>query len=442
MTEIYKDVPALIFTTNPIHRYFSINYSNGEKDILRELGTAIAEIAALPQQEERKKQWCNLNDLKTCKPLVWINEVCWNEMDIDDELSLKTTSPFCRRIESELRQTLYQWNHMQGDMIVEPVIYAPLVIENSGIGIEVEEDTAVTDATNQVVSHSFHNQIKEPEDISKLVPPQITHYMEQSQENFEAYNDIFDGILTVKQRGVPGFWFAPWDDLITWTGVEQALLDLALRPQFIHRLMERIVSVYLEGLDQYETLELLSSNNSNVRIGSGAYGYTGELPEAKVTDTGFNASNIWGSATAQIFSEVSPAMHEKFALSYEKRWLERFGLSYYGCCEPLHNKIDILRSIPNLRKISISPWADVEAAAEVISGDFVVSLKPTPAVLAGSSWEPDSVRSELKNSLDILHRFGCNVEIIMKDISTVRYRPERLWEWSKIATSVCEQYNT
>jgi hypothetical protein len=27
-------------------------------------------------------------------------------------------------------------------------------------------------------------------------------------------------------------------------------------------------------------------------------------------------------------------MHEEFALQYEKRWLERFGLTYYGCCEP------------------------------------------------------------------------------------------------------------
>jgi hypothetical protein len=28
---------------------------------------------------------------------------------------------------------------------------------------------------------------------------------------------------------------------------------------------------------------------------------------------------------------------------------------------------------------------------------------------------------------------GCPVELIMKDISTVRHHPERLWAWAKLA---------
>jgi hypothetical protein len=28
---------------------------------------------------------------------------------------------------------------------------------------------------------------------------------------------------------------------------------------------------------------------------------------------------------------------------------------------------------------------------------------------------------------------GCSVEVILKDISTVRYEPKRLWEWEKVA---------
>jgi len=35
---------------------------------------------------------------------------------------------------------------------------------------------------------------------------------------------------------------------------------------------------------------------------------------------------------------------------------------------------------------------------------------------------------------------ACHVELIMKDISTVRYHPQRLWEWSRIAMEVAEQY--
>ena len=35
---------------------------------------------------------------------------------------------------------------------------------------------------------------------------------------------------------------------------------------------------------------------------------------------------------------------------------------------------------------------------------------------------------------------NCIVEIHMKDISTVRYQPQRLWDWSQIASRVTEKY--
>src|SRR5208283_378580 len=122
------------------------------------------------------------------------------------------------------------------------------------------------------------------------------------------------------------------------------------------------------GLRRFEALGLLSRNDGNVRIGSGGYGYTKDLSDAAAEgapegDTGRPVRpqrpiNLWGSATAQIFGFVSPDMHREFGLQYERRWLELFGLAYYGCCESLHNKIRILETLPNLRKISISPWAD------------------------------------------------------------------------------------
>ena len=34
-------------------------------------------------------------------------------------------------------------------------------------------------------------------------------------------------------------------------------------------------------------------------------------------------------------------------------------MTYNGCCEPLPNKIPVLKNVPNLRKVSVSPWADV-----------------------------------------------------------------------------------
>jgi len=136
---------------------------------------------------------------------------------------------------------------------------------------------------------------------------------------------------------------------------------------------------------------------------------------------------------------VSPEMHEEFALQHEKRWLKKFGLTYYGCCEPLHRKIHILKSIPNLRKISISPWADREEAAANIGNKYVLSLKPNPAILAAENWNPDAARQELEEDLEKTK--GCAVEVIMKDISTCRRQPHRLWEWEEMAMKVTGKFD-
>ncbi len=73
-----------------------------------------------------------------------------------------------------------------------------------------------------------------------------------------------------------------------------------------------------------------------------------------------------------------------------------------------------------------------------VQDKYVFSRKPTPALLAEDNWHPERVRKDL---VDCLERTGsCHVEVILKDISTVRYKPQRLWEWEKIAMEVVQQY--
>lgn len=440
MATLYKEVPHVVFESWHDQQFLERVVSAADSKVLRELAKKLAEIAAQPVNARRKEMWTGLNDLQDVKPMVWLNEVCWNEMDVADELRLRTASPFCQRIEAQLRQTIYQWEHMQGDMVVDPIIAVPLVVENSGLGLSFEEDILTTDEENEIVSHRFHIQIRNEEDIGKIKTPVVTYREDLTQESYDAYSSIFAGVLPVEKRGITGFWFAPWDDIIRLTGVQEAIMDLVLRSSYIHALVKRVVDVYLEALDQFERLNLLASNNTNTRIGSGAYGYTKALPPAESQRGPVQATDIWGAATAQIFAAVSPEMHEEFALAYERRWLDRFGLTYYGCCEPLDKKVGILRSIPNLRKISMSPWIDKEEAAEAIGADYVFSFKPSPVVLAKERWNPEEARQELVTMLRIAKKYGCRTEIIMKDISTVHYQPQRLWEWASIASEVTARY--
>jgi hypothetical protein len=415
-----------------------VTISQNDRDILCRLAEQKAMIAALPVQQERRREWSRMNRNVPGKPMLWVNEICWHEMDVDGELTLQTRAPFARKIEAMLRQELYMWRHLQGDMVVEPVMTCPLVINDSAFGISEDVDTAKTDPASGIVSRHFHVQISKEADIEKIRMPVVQYDAAQTLEREQAIKSIFEGILPVARRGAPGFWFAPWDELIRWTGVSEAMMDLIERPEYMHAVLERLTAAYLCKLDQYEQQNLLSLNNTACRVGSGGYGVTDEIPLAGYDSAHVRPGDLWGCGTAQIFSDVSPDMHWEFALQYEIRWMRRFALNYYGCCEPLHNKLDVLARIPNLRKVSMSPWADLGKAMEKAGRRYVWSLKPSPAILAEDRWRPDAVREELRRKLEALK--GQAVEVILKDISTVRYQPRRLWEWVEIAREVTAEY--
>ena len=409
-----------------------IRLGEGDKDVLRRLAGELAEIAALPVHAETATLWRDLNDLQSRRPMVWINEVPWHEMNVDDELTLGTEHPWAREQEGGLRRTLYQWRHFPGDMIVSDYLACPLAIHSTDFGIIEDVDVVRTDETSDVVSRHFNIQIRDFADLEKICMPTITHNEQATEFRYQAMCDVCDGILPVRKRGQTHIWFTPWDFLIRWWGVQEAMIDLIERPDLVHAGVERMVDAWMVELDQFVEQNLLSLDCDNTRIGSGGYGYTRDLPGADCDPGHVKPINMWGCSNAQVFSEVSPGMHWDFAIEHDLRWLGRWGLTYYGCCEQLDNKIDLLRRIPNLRKISVSPWCDTERVVSEIGADYVVSRKPNPAILAEDRWRPDQARAEIREFLDQA-RGRCHVELIMKDISTVRYQPQRLWEWAAIA---------
>jgi len=373
----------------------------------------------MPINEHRRELYRKTNNLEKAKPTVHIYEIPWHEMNVDNELTLRTKDPFCQGIEMDLRRILYSWRHMQGDMVVEPAIEQPPCINDTGFGITEEADIVRPDVNSDVISRRFHVQIKDEGDIEKVKMPVVTFDVERTEQEYQMRCEIFDRILPVQKRGMPFhnragircFWFAPWDDIVRFTGVKEVLIDMFRRPDYVHRIIDRMVSAWLHRLDQYERLGLL------------------QAPPIE----------LWGVGAAQIFAAVSPALHEEFALRHEARWYERFGHNFYGCCEPLHDRVDIIkRNIPRLRKISMSPWVDFDRAVETVRDEVVFAWKPNPAVLAAPVWDPEVVRKDMEKKLKKAE--NCVMEIHMKDISTVRYQPQRLWEWAKIASEVTDKY--
>jgi len=402
-----------------------------EKEVLRGLAYQWAEIAALPVHKEKAVLWQKLNDLESDRPMVWINEIPWHEMNVNDELTLQCTNEWARSQELEMRRTLYQWKHMRGDMIINSWIDCPLSMHSTDFGMMEDVDVAKTDASNDVVSRHFNIQIKDMDDLEKIQMPIVTHNQKATDSRFELMNEIFGKILPVKKLGQTHMWYTPWDWLIRWWGVQEAMMDLLLRPEMVHAFYERMVQAWMIEMDQFEQQGLLSLDCNNTRIGSGGYGYTKEMPGSDFNPDHVKTNNMWGCSNAQIFSDVSPEMHWEFAIEHDLKWLKRWKMTYYGCCEPLAGKGHILKKIPNLRKVSCSPWNNTKKAIEELGSDYVISRKPSPAIFIGAQFDEVQARKEIRDFLDETQG-QCHVEMIMKDISTVQYDPERLWRWEQI----------
>lgn len=423
----------------PPLRIHEIILKEDEKTVLHRLGEEIARIASLPVHHEKIRLWKSLNDLKSVRPMVWINEIPWHEMNVNDELTLRTENPWARELEQKLRREIYQWNHMRADMVINNYLECPLAIHSTDFGIIEDVDIARTDEKSEIYSRHFRIQIKEPKDIEKIKMPEVSHDELTTSVVYETMKNLFKDILPVKKVGQTHIWFTPWDYLIRWWGIEEAMLDLVLRPDMVNAAVERMTEAWIEELDQFLAMNLLSLDNNNTRIGSGGYGYTDALPGNTYDPHHVRPYNMWGCSNAQIFAQVSSEMHWEFALKHEMRWLEKWGLTYYGCCEPLDNKTGILRKIPNLRKISVSPWAKLDNIVKDVGNQYVLSIKPSPAIFAGDNWSSDLAKKQLEEVMEVT-RGSSHVEFIMKDISTVSYHPQRLWEWEKIAMDIVENY--
>ena len=221
-------------------------------NVLRELAGKVAEIAALPVQQETIALWKALNGLKPVRPMVMIDQVCWNEMEVGDELALQTEDAFCRELETTLHRTLYSWKHMRVDMVVEPFVEIPKVIRGGDFGIQVKENAAFLDPKNEIYGHAYISQIKTEDDLKKIREPEVQLDEKATAEAEVKAHEIFDGMLDVHMQGrFPVF--APWDTIVQWCSPEQAILDLVDRPEFVHQLVSRLTEVHLSLLDQLET---------------------------------------------------------------------------------------------------------------------------------------------------------------------------------------------
>lgn len=411
-----------------------------DREILRDLAREVRDIAALPVQAERADRWRRLNRLERVTPpvLLWLNGSCpiWDLLP-QEEVGLRTESAFARDYERDLRRRIYMHRHIREDRVTTTLIPVPLVATTSGWGVDA--DRTFSDTAGG--SCRYNTVLETDADLARIRLPQLAVNLDARERHFAAAGEIFGDLLTVVRTVQWGnnYSLAPMDTLAEWRGIERLFLDLVENPAFVHAAMQKLVDGHLGLLEQLEALGELRLNNTpqDVVGNSLAPGVTDELPAPEFDPAHVRPRDLWAQCASQIFATVSPAMHEEFSLQHEKRYLERFGLVCYGCCEPLHRKVDILRRhLPNLRRITMSPWADIDEAAAAIGDRAIFSWKPNPAVLGWKSWDPAAARRQIREFLQRTR--GCVVEILLNDITNGD--PARVLEWPAIVRDEVERF--
>jgi len=401
-----------------------------DKQILRELAKQYMELACSPEQQAMNDRMRATNDLKQVRPPVLIDEIPWYQMDIDGQLLCRCQDERARWVEAHLRRGLFRRKHFRADTWLEPFLRISMHFSSTGCGWEADEDDIrKTDDTNNIISHHYRDVLELEEDLERFHMPRFSLDPQADQAAVDYYSDLLGDSMPVRLSGHGYLYFMPWDIIARLRGMEPILYDLYDRPEHLHAIMEKLCAAEKHKIDFLEANNLIDPMPGDLHCTSGLI--------SGMADSGLKAT--WFRGAAQGFGSVSPAMHEEFELRYIRPLAERFAYTYYGCCEPLDKKVDILRSIPNLRKVGVSPWANVDVMAEQLRGDYVFSRKPNPAFVAVRT-DPDHIRRETEETVKACIRHGCPCDITLKDISTVSHHPENLIVWAQTVSEVLDKY--
>ena len=405
-------------------------------EILRELAKKYAEFALSDHCLKMPERYKKHNNLEIVRPPVLIFEVPWGELGGHTEMRTHCEDEWYRGMEWFFLVALFQKKHFPCDNVVHPYFRSPVALNSTGNGLNIEEDRIRAGTGSDIASHSYKDVLPDEEALSKLSMPEITLDADETQKRLELYGEIFDGIMPIKKAGV-SVNFPVWDYISEYRGVENCMIDLYDRPEFVHKTVDLFTRIIEHELDMYEKLNVLETDPYYIHCTPAC---TYDLPVKDMDSETIKAKDVWCRAMAQPLSMVSPEMLDEFNLKYIRRAFDRCGLSYYGCCEPLDNKIDKLRCYKNLRRISISAWADTDNAADQMRGDYVLSYKPNPAFVASGRLDREVVEKDIRKTMEACRRNNTPCEFVLKDISTVNQNANVLTQWSDTVNGIIDEY--
>lgn len=375
-----------------------------EKEYLKELGKRYQELAACPVMAERAKFWLRHNDGdKNCSPVI---------IEVDSFLSdllppLRCEDPFHRELEQLMLTEIVRAEEVGDDRVIPEKLELPMHIRFRHL-----------DYTPKIAHASEYGFHPEPvildieQDLAKLKRSVWSYDPADDRERLERANEILPAELSNQKLR----WLLVYTKyVVDMMGMEPYFFAMFDSPEKVHELMEFLRTDLEDYVLWQEKEGLLTPNNGNHYVGSGSYGFTGTLSGEPVL------RQMWGNMNSQESVSISPEMFGEFVYPYYEKTARLFGKVYWGCCEPV-DKIwdDYISRLPNLEKVSISAWCDEEVMGEKLKDSPVIySRKPSPNFVGVPEvFDEEAFAAHIRKTA--LAARDCNVEIIMRDIYTLK----------------------
>ncbi len=403
---------------------------------IRELAKETREFALSPEMERRRNLWTDHNSLYFTRPPIYIRSIPLHEFP--QARDLRCQNPGFRNLEHKLLNVRYRMQ-LCDDTIIEPFLTVRAAVDfdpNGVYGVPAK----LGEKLPGIVAAAYKPTIVEEKDVEKL---HVRPYMVDEKETARRvawHQEALDGILDVvvdRQAPLCCMWQNDISTLLAKIrGLEEIMWDAYDRPEWLAGLVAWMRDRILEHMDQTEAkggFRLCNHQNQ-------AMPYCRELEVPCASDKPVSTKQLWGYMAAQEFTTFGPDMFDEFMFSYQQPILERYGLVAYGCCEDLTQKIPIIKRLKNLRRIAVSPFADVGKCAEQIGGDYVLSWRPNPSSACSRGVDEDFVRDEVRRVMDIFDANHCVWDVTLKDLETTGGDATAIVRWTAIVRDELEKH--
>ena len=383
-----------------------------DKARLRHLARKYAEYACGEPMARRREKWRVHNRLHAKTYPFHIEDNGSYLKDLTPPLECENGE--CRALENRLLRTLVAYERIDDDRIIPDRFVVDWVTDTvSGMCDELKF-TWADDGHGGSLGYESNKPIADIDaDFVKLKHTHVQLNRPLTESRAELAAEVFQGLLPV-EVGRCSSWYSSGitNNAVYLMGMEELFLQMAMNPDAVHRLFTFLAEDNL-ALGQWEEDQNLLTLNHDGNQGycTGTSLFSDET--AVQAGTRVASTDRYGYLESQESTGISAEMFEKFLMPHFTPLANKFKLLMFGCCEPVHHLMPVLQRLHGLRKVSVTPWCDLRKLTETCREDVIWCRKPIPLKLCGRTFDPDDLRSHLRETLDIGKNYF--IEFVYRD---------------------------